>query len=567
MKSFTARQAAYIIGALCLMPASGLADGVDKVSAPTPFGMNWTGFYVGTHMGGAIGSADVGDPLGPSIYGDKVTHPGPLAGFQMGYNHQSGRMVTGVEADFSLANLDGTNTCLAFSGAYVSANCHVKTKAFGSIAGRLGFVAGPTGRTLLYGKGGVAFIRDEASIENGNQYFGFIGDQIANTSYTKWGWTLGGGIEHAVTPAISIRAQYEYMDFASADAGFPRAVFFPALATVPAGTTSIDERLHVFKLGVNYRFGGGSDSFDPYRGSIKDGPILARAPGLEVEFGARYWYSSGKFQWDNDKPGAIIESRLTYDHLTGHSGEVFGRVDGPHNLFVKGNAGVGSINDGTMHDEDWGIFNTISYSNTVSNEGSGKLSYATGDLGYTWLRGRGYKVGSFVGYNYFFEKADSFGCIQIANASFPCLAAGDNRLIGNQDARWDSVRLGMVADVTLGYGWRLTADTAWVPYTRFGGRDNHLLRPTTTFFDQEGTGRGMQVDAILSYDVTPNFSIGVGGRYWSLWTTEGSFTCTGCAAPGVTSNPPNPERVSTERYGLLLQGTYRFGATESAPLK
>lgn len=558
---------AYLIAALCLIPAAGLADGVDKARAPAASSMNWTGFYVGTHTGGAVGSADIADPFGPSIYGDKVTHPGPLAGFQLGYNRQSGRMVVGLEADVSLADLDGTNTCLAFSGFYVSANCHMKTKAFGSITGRAGWAVGTYGQTLLYGKGGVAWIHNEIDIENGNQYFGFRPDQIVSNTYTRWGWTVGGGIEHAVTPAISIRAEYDYMDFASASAGFPSSTFFPPLAIVPGGTTSVDDHLHVFKLGVNYRFGAGAGGWDHDRGSIKDAPMPVRMPGLEVEFGARYWYSTGKFQWDNDKPGSIIESRLTYDHLTGHSGELYGRVDGPHNVFVKGNVGVGSINSGKMNDEDWGILGAISYSNTVSHEDNGKLSYATSDIGLTWLRGPGYKVGSFVGYNYFAERADSHGCVQIANVLFPCLAAGDNRLIGTQDATWESVRLGMAAEVALTRGLRLTADAAWVPYTRFDGRDNHLLRTQTTYFDQEGTGRGMQIEAILSYDVTPNLSLGVGGRYWSMWTTDGSFTCTGCGAPGVTSNPPNPERVSTERYGVLLQGTYRFGVMDTVPLK
>jgi hypothetical protein len=52
-------------------------------------------------------------------------------------------------------------------------------------------------------------------------------------------------------------------------------------------------------------------------------------PEWEVEFGARYWVSSGRTKYDLfvDPPGTTLLpiSRLTYSDLTGHSGELFGR--------------------------------------------------------------------------------------------------------------------------------------------------------------------------------------------------------------------------------------------------
>ena len=70
---------------------------------------------------------DVDDPFGPSIYGDTVRSPGPLAGGQAGYNWQFGQALLGLEADVSWADLYGTNTCFAFSGFYVSANCRARS--------------------------------------------------------------------------------------------------------------------------------------------------------------------------------------------------------------------------------------------------------------------------------------------------------------------------------------------------------------------------------------------------------------------------------------------------------
>lgn len=78
---------------------------------------DWRGFYFGTHIGGALGLVDVGDPFGPSIFGDTVRTPGPLAGGQAGYNWQHGQGLFGLEVDASFADMDGTNTCFALAGS------------------------------------------------------------------------------------------------------------------------------------------------------------------------------------------------------------------------------------------------------------------------------------------------------------------------------------------------------------------------------------------------------------------------------------------------------------------
>ena len=49
-----------------------------------------------------------------------------------------------------------------------------------------------------------------------------------------------------------------------------------------------------------------------------------------------------------------FELRLTYDGLQANSGELYGRVDSPYRIFVKGNAGLGRVFNGHENDEDWG---------------------------------------------------------------------------------------------------------------------------------------------------------------------------------------------------------------------
>ncbi len=73
--------------------------------------------------------------------------------------------------------------------------------------------------------------------------------------------------------------------------------------------------------------------------------------------------------------------------------------------------------------------------------------------------------------------------------------------------------------------WLLSTDVAYLPWTDFIGRDNHLLRAETTFTEQRGNGGGgVQLEGALSYFVTSNFSIGFGARYWAMWTKRDAWS-------------------------------------------
>jgi opacity protein-like surface antigen/outer membrane protease len=565
-------------------PTSAPAPSYPPISngpiVPAPPAWSWTGFYVGGHVGAAVGTADFADPFGSSIFGDKVTTPGFLAGGQIGYNWQApnSTWVLGVEADASWLTSDGTNTCFAFSGFLVSATCHADPNAIGSLTARGGYAFGPSGRTLLYAKGGAAWIHENVdTITNaGNLTLG--GNQVpnlsTNASFMQLGWTVGAGLEQAVAPGWTVFLEYNYLSFGSDGIGTPESILqiipgVNAYKIFPTGTTTVSQDIQEVKLGVNYKFG--ADPWAPWNSAaavmpIKAPPVQAWLPGWDFEFGSRVWFSSGKFQWNigagpAGTGGNSDISRLTYDGLTGYTGEYFQRIDTPWGLFAKGNLGIGIVNGGQQNDEDWLIFaGTVPYSNTLSSTNDGKLGYGTLDLGYDVLRGPGYKVGPFVGYNYFTERWDTFGCAQIANQFSDCVpTVPSTTLIGTQDSTWQSLRVGMNSEVMLVPDLKLTADLAYLPYVSMTGRDNHLLRTTTTYFDQQGTGQGVQLEIIASYFVTDNFSVGVGGRYWAMWTTSGTDTCTGCGGAGVVS-PSSPARFNTERYGTFLQADYRFGA-------
>ena len=83
---------------------------------------------------------------------------------------------------------------------------------------------------------------------------------FGSSSETRWGWMFGTGVEYAVTPNWSAKVEYNYLDFGT------RTVFLPSdlgpLGPVVAGTfndpnVEIRQRIHLIKLGVNYRFAPG----------------------------------------------------------------------------------------------------------------------------------------------------------------------------------------------------------------------------------------------------------------------------------------------------------------------
>jgi hypothetical protein len=93
---------------------------------------------------------------------------------------------------------------------------------------------------------------------------------------------------------------------------------------------------------------------------------------------------------------------------------------------------------------------------------------------------------------------------------------------------------------------------------RLNGTDSHWLRIADGEFlgpiPEDGIGQGYQLEATLSYAVTPNISVGVGGRYWHL-ETSGNSHFEGIALNGG----PQPVDWKSDIYGVFLQGSYKFG--------
>ena len=550
---------ATLIACALLMPAA-LASAADLPPPRSLPAWTWSGFYLGGTAGAAAGTATFSDPNGPSIFGDKVKTAAFLAGLQLGYNWQvAPRWVVGLQADASYLDSNGSFTCTQASVEIVGSNCQVSPRVLASLTGRLGFLVDPLGRTLIYGKGGGAWMDSDMSIAPNNSFGPPDFPQApatgpeTNGHGNAWGWTLGAGIERALTPAWSVGLEYDYYRFATAHVSTPETISStggapPAFSTVAASTASAAQDIQVVKLALNYHW-----DHDP-RATWADAPVFGMpamavkahaAPildGWEIDAGTRYWYSSGTTK--NTSGSGSLTSQLTYSNLTGQSGELFARVDTPSRVFVKGYVGTGAINGGKVIDEDWGALAT--HNNTgfmvTSATTSGWLNYAAADVGYNVLLDRDYKIGPFVGYSYFRENVNATGL--------------------TQDETWQSLRVGVSAVATIWNRWGINGDVAYLPYAQFSGLDSHTTRVPVAFYPEDGTGRGVQAELILSYRFTENLAFGVGGRYWAFWSTNASQTCHGGCDPQkeglFTILPPGPITTNAERFGAFVQMSYRF---------
>jgi opacity protein-like surface antigen len=513
---------------------------------------SWGGLYIGAHLGGALELTDVADPFGASIYGDTVRSPGPVAGGQIGYNWQYGRGLFGLEADASWADLFGTRTCFAYSGLYVSANCRAGIDALGTFAARFGWLVGPDAGTLLYGKAGGAWLhRDVNASTNGDPGFPATG-----TSATSWGWMLGAGVERALSHRWSVSTEYDFLSFGDEGIATPIGNFQSVptpdpndLITVPSTATELAQDIHVFKVGLNYRLHEApTGPPEPFAASVPES-----ISGTTLEIGARYVYGWGRFQKDLGIQGeglSSLASRLTYSDMTTNGAELFARLDLPGSLMAKGLVGKGNGN-GHLNDEDWAIPFAVfvPYSNTISDVDD-HIRYGVIDVGYDIWRNQRLRFAPFVGYGIFHQYMLGFGCTQLANPNSDCNPPIPTSVFAiSEDDTWRALRLGAAADLQIIPGLTLSADAAYLPYVRFNGVDDHILRDILS--PESGNGTGTQLELMLKYAMTERLSIGVGGRYWAMWTTDGAVDFGGAGTIV-------PMRYSVEQAALLVQGSYTF---------
>jgi outer membrane immunogenic protein len=195
---------------------------------------NWTGFYIGGHVGGAF-------PGDNSLQGSDARF---LGGVQGGFDYQfASNWVVGAEAQYSWLGGNSGGGVVFPGGTLVTGN----TDQLGSATARLGYAFGPA---LLYAKGGYAW--------RGNNNIGVsvggLPAAFTTSGDHRDGYTVGAGLEYLFAPNWSVKGEYQFYNFGN-------TTFTAGPAPIIGARFRDDE--HTVKLGINYRFGWG-------------GPVAAR---------------------------------------------------------------------------------------------------------------------------------------------------------------------------------------------------------------------------------------------------------------------------------------------------
>ena len=230
------RACKLVFATAILASTSAVSDAADVVRGPgygpppppIPLVYSWTGFYVGGHLG--VGWADGGSS-------------GFLGGGQVGFNYQiNPQWVLGVEADIAGTTIkDSVNASFVFSSApgfpptFATTGASVSLDWVSTLAARFGYAFD---RWLVYGKAGAAWAHSSANINSSVVIPGVGGVGGGGTiDQTVSGWVLGVGTEYALGGNWTAKVEYNMMDFGN-------------------NNPFADNMFHVFKGGINYRFGG-----------------------------------------------------------------------------------------------------------------------------------------------------------------------------------------------------------------------------------------------------------------------------------------------------------------------
>ena len=191
--------------------------------APVPM-YNWSGVYIGINGGGGWGRSSHTDAaLGLATGNFDVK--GGLVGGTIGFNYQVGQWVWGLEGDIDWASIKGNQTVGVV-------NYDTNLRWLSTARGRIGYA---WDRWLPYVTGGLAVgdvrgtVTTPATITTGTE--------------TRVGWTVGAGLEYAITPNVSIKGEYLYVDLGTA---------------TPVPLDSVDFKSHIVRGGLNWKFDWGA---------------------------------------------------------------------------------------------------------------------------------------------------------------------------------------------------------------------------------------------------------------------------------------------------------------------
>lgn len=200
MKKLIAAAAFVLASATTSFAADMAVKAPRYVAAPV---WNWTGLYIGGHVGYGWSDITVAGLTGSDSL------EGWFGGGQVGYNWQApgSNWVFGLEADLSGGDISQTASASA-GGVTVTETS--KIGSFGTVRGRVGYAFD---RSLAYFTGGWAWGNGKVSVSAAIPALGVAGS--ASSSQTHSGWVLGGGFETAINPNWTWGVEYQHLSLDS----------------------------------------------------------------------------------------------------------------------------------------------------------------------------------------------------------------------------------------------------------------------------------------------------------------------------------------------------------------
>jgi outer membrane immunogenic protein len=200
-------------------------------TAPVPIAFSWTGFYAGLDAGYGWNESSWRNVGAPVFANFNTDGDGFVGGGHIGYNYQINQFVVGLEGMINFTDIRGSALC---SGV-VGTNCRTKQDWLADINVRAGFAID---RALIYATGGVAFTE-----------YGFdqtVAPTVSWGNSSRTGWTIGVGLDYAITNNWIAGVQYKYYDFDSTTRN-----------SSPAGTNvNFRNTENVILARISYKFGG-----------------------------------------------------------------------------------------------------------------------------------------------------------------------------------------------------------------------------------------------------------------------------------------------------------------------
>jgi outer membrane immunogenic protein len=264
--------AGFVVAASALATAASAAD-MPVPAAPAyyppayhPVVYDWTGIYVGAHVGAGllddVVTTTTTTALLPSGTQNKLNPFGVVGGAQGGFNIEFAPFVIGAEATWTSSGISGTGSVTSLMpGIFEQSTSNPLWYA--TVTGKVGIAANDW---LFYAKGGAAWMRVDYT--QGVLVSGAGMASLQTVSDHRTGFTVGGGVEYGLTENLSAKIEYDFLDFGTKSYSYANLGFF--LPGSPAGTAvtpiaptsvSIKSFTSLFTVGLNYRYnwsGGGA---------------------------------------------------------------------------------------------------------------------------------------------------------------------------------------------------------------------------------------------------------------------------------------------------------------------